>query len=252
MVRNYKNRCEQVQKETGEPVMIGVNRYNCPNICSINSSDGVNIDSSKLSWYSLNTPDYDMQKKGGISYFRAYGLNATNDFYPPGVTNYMSEVDLDTDDIINKEWGDDLCFFVDDEPENCWRYYNSETGELCTESPSGIHSFGMGSSCSSAARDYGGFNDSINIGAGGPWISHCEDLPECKSIVTDCRDVNSGCLSSYRWDSNGYPNTCYSTNEGVCVDFNTFDDESNRVPWCWSNDLIPLPPPTTNQPAIGD
>ena len=233
--REYDNRCESLYSQNALPIMKAVNRHHCPDVCSINDKGGVYYDTVKLPWHSFYiAPNMDMQIKAAHSHAKAIGLNLANNFYYPGNTGYDEHDDLDYTDVLTNVWGDDLCMLVDtDDAQQCLKYYNSETGEICAPAADGLYLSGFGPRCSSAARDYGGFDDAISMDDT-VWVSHCEDIPTCVSSTNDCtlKTVeDNNCITSFQYDELGLPRRCYkSSTHGMCVDF--IDSTQKRVPWC--------------------
>lgn len=233
--RTYPDRCAGVYNRNGLPLMEAVNRRSCPNICSVNDKGGVYYDSEKLSWRALFESHDDLEVKAGITHAKAVGPNLNNNFYYPGDTGYTQESDLDYTDVLTNVWGDDLCMLVNtNDAQDCFKYYNSETGEICAPAGPSLYLFGAGPRCSSAARDYGGVNDAISMDDT-VWVSHCEDIPTCSTEINDCSRISlssdkNPCITSFQYDELGMPRRCYITSSGMCVA--PIESSQERVAWC--------------------
>ncbi len=232
------NNCNRVLNQNGSNIMRPLYASNvCPNICRINSYGGYNIDYGLLAENAILHPTA-TETRQGMTAAKAIGLNLNNNFFPPGGTSIHDSEDLDRDDIINNEWGDDLCFFAPaTNSKDCWKYYNAETGEICAPTSTALHLGGLGSTCSSAARDYGGFDDAITMDVR-TWISHCEDIPQCvDEPITDCSRIasNEDCIKNFKYDANGLPTRCYISTNERCYDFITGEDDA---PWCYDSPIL--------------
>jgi len=189
-------KCQKVKTRKQDNIMIPLtNNEHCTNdflevdsngICQIKNSSDV-IEEEIKSMIGM-APDNDVIDRVA-SYIKmdagALGNNTT--YIEPGNTTGSSSTQID-----NSKMGLDLCIFAQPNDSNdCNKYYNQETGELCTTSPINwnlIAQLNPGQilydivtptiQCTSAARNYPYEDDEIDV-FDDYWYAHCSDIPEC-------------------------------------------------------------------------
>ena len=254
-------KCENVKTTGGEKIMTGLSSgeycnhkflTNDSGVCQITSETAVQQQAVGQAIGRVDEDPVTTKLAQLIAMDNSWFSDTT--YIPKGNTTGQA-----TDKLTKNTMGIDLCIFADPiDEDDCCNYYNADTGELCTSSPSSATVI----KCTSAARNYPGEDDEIDI-FDQYWYAHCEDIPECgyetgenESIVScdklsydfignlniingicgsnitsdTCKNTMAdACKSAYPKTSE-YPYTCrYDYSSRRCEDDR---EKSGRFPWC--------------------